>query len=185
MTETVVTKDHIMALQRALGPYGYLDAIDGKYGLKSYNATQVALAREGMAPLPPFDPLKITLPFDLMVKLGILSAPQPQHRGLFPMNVGSNWLSGIVASTAFKYVVAMIATFVASKIGVDHGTIEGILTQLIGLLMGVWGAYESAKSKVVVNGQSVQVKDLPQSDQKAVVSAVADAKGVTASSLTN
>lgn len=99
--------------------------------------------------------------------------------------VGNNWLSGIVASTAFKYVVALIAGFIAAKLGVEKGSVEGVLTEIVGVLMGVWGMYESSKSKVVVNGQSVQVKHLDPAAQKEVVAAVADAKGTTPAAVLN
>ncbi len=63
-----------------------------------------------------------------------------------------NWINGFVATTGFKYLVTMIAQFLAVKLGVDQGATEGLLAQLVAVVMGAWGMYESSKSKVVVAG---------------------------------
>ena len=100
------------------------------------------------------------------------------------MQLSSNWLSGIVASTGFKYVVAIAATWIAARLGVDAGTLEGIITQAVALLMGAWGMWEAAKSKAVVNGQNVNLAKLPEADQAKVAEVVASAKGVSVTTLT-
>ncbi len=84
----------------------------------------------------------------------------------------SNWFSGIVGTTMFKYLVAMVATFIASKLGLEHGAVEGILTQGIAVVVAAWGMWESSKSKLVVDGQRVLVKDLSASDKATVTSIV-------------
>lgn len=70
-----------------------------------------------------------------------------------------NFFSTFVASTAFKYIVAMVATYVANKLGLDpvegKANIESILTQLIGVAMAIWGMWESSKDKLVLNGEKV------------------------------
>jgi hypothetical protein len=88
------------------------------------------------------------------------------------MNINSNWLSGIVASTGFKYVLTMIATYIAARTGVDQGTLVGILSQVIGVILGLWGMWEASKSKVVVDGVRVEVKNLPAADQAKIVAVV-------------
>lgn len=87
----------------------------------------------------------------------------------------SNWLTTFVTTTAFKYLVAMIATFIASKLGVDHASVEGIISQLVAVAMGVWGMWESSRQKIVMNGAKVQVSDLSAS-QKATVAAIVEDK---------
>lgn len=63
-----------------------------------------------------------------------------------------NWLTGFVATTAFKYLVTMVAQFLAVKFGVDEGDTTGLIMQLVAVAMGAWGMYESSKSKIVVDG---------------------------------
>lgn len=84
----------------------------------------------------------------------------------------SNWFSGIVGSTMFKYVVAMVATFIASKLGLEHGAVEAVLTQAIAVVVTAWGMWESSKSKIVVNGQRVLMKDLTATDKATVTNIV-------------
>lgn len=93
--------------------------------------------------------------------------------GSSTMSISANWFSTFVASTAFKYILAMVATFIASKIGVDHASLEGILTQLIGVAAGVWGMYESSKSKIVVNGEKVNLAKVSAADQAKAAEIVA------------
>ncbi len=83
-----------------------------------------------------------------------------------------NWISGLVFSTGGKYLVAMAATFIASKLGLEQGSVEGILTQLVAVVMAAWGMWESSKSKVVVNGQRVLVKDLSATEKATVTNIV-------------
>lgn len=88
------------------------------------------------------------------------------------MNINSNWLSGIVASTGFKYVVAIAATWIAARVGVDAGTLEGLISQAVGVLMGAWGMWEASKSKVVVDGVRVPLPQMSKADQEKVVAIV-------------
>lgn len=88
------------------------------------------------------------------------------------MNINSNWLSGIVASTGFKYLVAMAATWLATRLGLDAGTLEGIITQAIGVLMGAWGMWEASKSKVVADGVRVPLAELSTADRQKVLDIV-------------
>ena len=76
----------------------------------------------------------------------------------------SNWFSGLVASTMFKYLLAMAATYIATKLGLDKGSVEGLLTQAVGLALGAWGMWESSKNKIVVDGRRVTI---PPADKPA------------------
>lgn len=96
------------------------------------------------------------------------------------MNINSNWLSGIVATTGFKYVLTMIATYLAAKLGVDQGTLVGIITQALGVVLGLWGMWEASKSKIVVDGTRVEVKDLPIAEQAKVAAVVEKATNAKA-----
>ncbi len=91
------------------------------------------------------------------------------------MNINSNWLSGIVATTGFKYVLTMVATYIAAKTGVDQGTLVGIISQIIGVVLGLWGMWEASKSKVVADGVRVPLAQLPEADQKKVLDIVTKA----------
>lgn len=88
------------------------------------------------------------------------------------MNINSNWVSGIVASTGFKYFVAIAATWIAARVGVDAGTLEGLISQAVGVLMGAWGMWEASKSKVVVDGVRVPLPQMSKADQEKVVAIV-------------
>jgi len=79
-------------------------------------------------------------------------------------NPMSNWFSGLVASTMFKYLLAMAATYIATKLGLDKGSVEGLLTQAVGLALGAWGMWESSKNKIVVDGRRVTI---PPADKPA------------------
>lgn len=63
-----------------------------------------------------------------------------------------NWLNGFVTTTAFKYLVTMVAQFLAVKFGVDEGDTTGLIMQLVAVAMGIWGMYESSTNKIVVAG---------------------------------
>jgi len=90
--------------------------------------------------------------------------------------VKSSWLSGIVGTTAFKYVVAMVATYIATKIGIDQASLEALIVQLVGVAAGVWGMWEASKSKIVIEGQKISVNDLTTAQQVEVKEMVADVK---------
>lgn len=157
-----MTSETIASIQRALIAAGYdvgPDGADGQFGANTQNALLA-----------------------FQVARGLHTSGQPDEATmakLFPTkpkgNIMGNWLSGFVATTGFKYLVTIVATFIASKLGVDHGTIEGILTQLIAVVMGAWGVWESSRSKIVMNGAKVQVSDLSPA-QKATVSAIVEDK---------
>ena len=93
------------------------------------------------------------------------------------MNITSNWLSTIVASTAFKYILTAIGSAIAGWLGLAEGDVTAVLIQIVSLIPGVWGMWEAAKSKAVVNGNVVNLANLPATEQKKVVEVVAEAKG--------
>ena len=68
-----------------------------------------------------------------------------------------NWINGFVATTGFKYLVTMIAQFIAVQFNVDQGEVAGIIAQLVAIGMGIWGMYESSKDKVVVGGVKASI----------------------------
>lgn len=82
-----------------------------------------------------------------------------------------NWFNGFVTSTLFKYLVAMIATYIATKLGLESGAIEALLTQLVAVAMAAWGMWESSKDKVVIDGQKTELKT---EHDKAVVAEVVE-----------
>lgn len=79
------------------------------------------------------------------------------------------FLNAFVGSTVLKYLVAMAATWAASKLGLDpvegKATIESILVQLIGFVMLAWGAKESATPKVVTKDGRVPLDKMPTVDK--------------------
>lgn len=84
-----------------------------------------------------------------------LQSVAQQFKDLLPQQKGRpmrNWLTGFVATTGFKYLVTMLAQFLAVKLGVDQGSTEGLLVQLVAVIMGAWGMYESSKNKIVMDG---------------------------------
>lgn len=66
-------------------------------------------------------------------------------------------LNGLVATTAFKYLVAIAASAIAQYLGVAEGDVTGVLTQLVSLLMAVWGIWESTRNKAVLNGEVIRI----------------------------
>ncbi len=93
----------------------------------------------------------------------------PQQKGR-PMR---NWLSGFVATTGFKYLVTMVATFIASQLGLAEGDVSAIIVQLVAVIMGAWGMYESSKSKVVMNGVKQTIpNDATPTEAKAIAATV-------------
>lgn len=87
------------------------------------------------------------------------------------------WVSGFVVSTGGKYLIAMAATYIATKLGLEQGAIEAILVQGIGVIMLAWGAWEASRSKVAINGTKVSLKDLPVSTQFQVKADIEDITG--------
>lgn len=89
----------------------------------------------------------------------------------------SKYLSTFVTSTAFKYLVGIVAGWLALKLGLDptegKASIQGALSALAGLGMLVWGAHESGVEKVVakdLDGNLVRtpLKDMPAATVEAV-----------------
>ncbi len=175
----------LIALGFPVGP----DGADGRFGQDTLDAYNRFRASQGKKPVK--QPNMSELNADLFPEEVPGTKPKPPKKpNLFetlsalkdindlwkgkPMN--SSWLTTFVASTAFKYLVAMAATYIASKLGLDKGSIEGILTQLVGVAMGVWGAWEASRNKIVMDGKKVAVSDLSTADKKAVSGMVADAQ---------
>lgn len=88
------------------------------------------------------------------------------------MNTSDNWLTTFVASTAGKYLIATVAGWLAGKLGLDPTTgaasIAGFASAAVALGMLLWGAYESSRSKIVVNGNKVVLSQMTTTDKNAV-----------------
>lgn len=101
-----------------------------------------------------------------------LESAAQRFKDLFPQQEGRpmrNWLNTFVTTTAFKYVVTMVAQFLAVKLGLEEGEITGIILQIVAVAMGIWGMAESAKSKIVVNGVKHNIpNDATVSEAKAI-----------------
>lgn len=83
-----------------------------------------------------------------------------------------NWINGFVATTGFKYLITMIAQFLAVKFGVDEGETTGLIAQLVAVIMGAWGMYESSKSKIVIAGVKETIPaDATPTEAKAIATA--------------
>jgi peptidoglycan hydrolase-like protein with peptidoglycan-binding domain len=80
----------------------------------------------------------------------------------------SNWFSMLTGSTFFQYLIAMVATFIASKLGIEKGDVLALITQIIGIIPAAIGVWNAARSKVVVNGTVVPLKAMPLADQSTV-----------------
>lgn len=85
------------------------------------------------------------------------------------MGTSNNWATTFVASTAFKYLVASVAGWLAGKLGLDPtdgaASIGGLISAAVSLGMLVWGAWESSRSKLVVNGTKVPVSQMTLADK--------------------
>lgn len=163
-------------------------AADGTFGTDSLAAFNRFLAQKGKPPIgpkewtltqisaalfpedapPPPAPKPPSIFSTLSVVLSILQVLKGR-----PMDTSaSNWFSSLVASTAGQYVIAMVATWIANKLGLDpttgHVTVEGVIVQLLGVIPMILGIREAAKSKVVVNGTKVSLKSMPVADQQTV-----------------
>lgn len=150
-------QQRLIALGYPVGPYG----ADGRFGTDSLAAYNRFLASKGR---PPVEGVS-------MAQLNRDLFPEEQPKPIIKPpkgNIVTNWFNSFVTTTAFKYLVAMAATYIATKLGLEKGSVEGILTQLIAVAMGIWGAWESSRSKIVVDGKKVSVSDLSAND-KAVV----------------
>lgn len=151
------------AIQARLIELGYScgpDGADGVLGEDSAIAIAAYRRDHNMSPEPVVDRAFIES----------LNPPVPKGPNM------QNWLTSFVGTTAFKYLVAMVATFVATKLGLEKGSVEGLLTQLIGVAMGAWGMWEASRQKIVINGDKVAVKDLTQADKATVQAIVNKAK---------
>lgn len=171
MAAFIGTKAARKAIQARLIELGYScgpDGADGVLGPASVEAIVAFRRDHHLSPEPLVD-------WDFMQALDPI--PEPSEKGQPKMK---NWLTGFVGTTAFKYLVAMIATYAASKLGLDpvegKATIEGVLTQLIGVVMGGWGMWEASRQKIVIGGEKVSVSDLTQTDKATVQAIVNKAK---------
>lgn len=98
-----------------------------------------------------------------------------------------DWLNGFVGTTAGQYLIAMAATWLAAKMGLDpiegKASIESIIVQIIGLVPAVWGIIQSARNKIVVANKVVSVSKLSMADQEKVVEIVSNATDTPKSEL--
>lgn len=105
-----------------------------------------------------------------------LQSVSQQLKDLLPQQKGRpmrNWLNGFVTTTAFKYLITMIAQFLAVKFGVDQGSTEGLIAQLVAVAMGFWGMWESSKDKIIVAGVKGTIPhDATPTEAKAIATAV-------------
>lgn len=148
-------------MQEALARSGdYAGTVDGIFGPQTKAAIRNFRARHGMGS-------------ELIIDNWLLDSLN-LRRSTPKGNPMSNWLTTFVTTTAFKYLVAMAATFIAAKLGIEQGSVEGILTQLVAVAMGVWGMWESSRQKIVINGEKVSVSKLTPSEKATVASIVAD-----------
>jgi hypothetical protein len=158
-------------LQRRLG-FSSVDA-DGIFGAETRKALQRFQQNSGLPVTGEVDRATEDLLF-----------PGNFERRTPSMQITSNWLSGIVTSTGFKYILTALATLLASRLGLDQGNLVAILTQIAALIPALWGMWEAAKSKVVVNGQNVNLANVSAEDQARVAEVVAKAKGISVTTLT-
>lgn len=105
-----------------------------------------------------------------------LQSVSQQFKDLLPTQKGRpmrNWLTGFVATTGFKYLITMLATFIASQLGLAEGDVTAILLQLVAVFMGAWGMYESSKNKIVMgNVKQTIPNDATPTEAKAIATAV-------------
>lgn len=156
-------------IQRWLIAQNYLAAVDdngrpnddGVFGTVSLAAYNRARAAKG---LKPHEGILTLTEINAVLFPEEQPALAPKRKG----NTMSNWFSSFVTTTAFKYLVAMAATFIATKLGLEKGSVEGLLTQLIGVAMGGWGMWEASRNKIVMDGKKVSLSHLDASDAKAV-----------------
>jgi hypothetical protein len=81
----------------------------------------------------------------------------------------NNWFSGLVTSTAFKYLITAVSSWLAAKLGVAEGDINGILVQLIGVATAVWGVWEASRNKVVLNGEKAIIPPADKPKAKTLI----------------
>ena len=166
MSSFIDIKANRVRLQQALIDAGYdvgPDGADGDLGQNSAKAVAAFRKAHGLSEAA-------------VVDARLLRALNLSETNMDTIASG-NWLSSLVASTAGKYLVTFLATWLASKLGLDpttgHVTLEGVLVQLVGVAAGIWGMWEASRSKVVVNGAKVPLKALDPIDQ-AVISDIVD-----------
>lgn len=170
----------IRILQQALADNGFnpgvVDSVFGPATLNAINDARAAYKLEGINRVDAelLERLGITKPKpakkpNLLETLSVIKDIYALWKGK-PMT--SAWFTSFVGTTAFKYLVAMLATYIAGKLGFDpvegKASIEGIITQLIGVVMGLWGAWESSRNKIVMDGKKVSVSDLTPAEKVAV-----------------
>lgn len=144
---------------------------DGRFGERSMAAYNHFLASKGK---PPHQGMILLAELNANLFPEEQPAPKPpKPKFTRKGNIMSNWFSSFVTTTAFKYLVAMAATFIATKLGLEKGSVEGLLTQLIAVAMGAWGMWEASRDKIVLDGKKVSVSHLDAADAKAVKEIVA------------
>lgn len=84
----------------------------------------------------------------------------------------NTWFSNIVGTTGLKYAIAMIASIIATKLGLAEGEVAAMLTQLVAVAAAAWGMWESRKAKVVMQGERVIMSDLPVKTQLDIHNAI-------------
>lgn len=146
-------------LQRRLGIS--VDLQDGIFGNDTRNTLLAYQKRNGLQATGVVDRPTEDLLF-----------PGNYERRTPSMQITSNWLSGLVTSTGFKYVLTAIGTWIAAYFGIEGDIVVAVLTQLAALIPAVWGMYEAAKSKAVVNGTRVDISKLPVQDQQTIAKIV-------------
>lgn len=142
------------------------DGADGDFGANSWKGLNEYLKSIGRTPIPE----TLQDASHLVMVLPLIFHPKENNVD----TTKNEWLSGIVTSTIGKYIIGIIAGWLAKKWGFDPtegaATVQGVLAALISLASLAWGAYESSKSKVVVAGVRVPLKDMPLQDQQTIAS---------------
>lgn len=159
-------QEELIRLRFDVGPRG----ADGDFGPDSWKGLNEYLKSIGRTPIPE----TLQDASHLVMVLPLIFHPKENN---VEDPAKPNWLSGFVLSTAGQYLIAIVATFIASKLGLDPTTgkadVAAVIVQIVGLIPAAWGIWQSAKSKLVVNGVKVSVAKMSPTDQ-ATVAAIAD-----------
>lgn len=157
-----------LALQERLKSMGFDPGdLDGIYGTSTKKAIKQLQLTRG---------LPETGEIDRETEEAIFPGNYRKRTQMSGFNLKS-FLSTFVASTMFKYLVAMLATYLATKFGIEQARIEGILFQVVGFVMGFWGMTESAIPKAVDSeGQRVPLAKMSPANAAKVEAIVAEEK---------
>lgn len=155
MTETPVTREQVMALQRALTVYGYDGEIDGRFGEKSYNAAQKALFDYHLRQLEPFNPTKVILPIELMQRLGVLPPLATPERHTVMGNILGGIFDGLLKNILkWELVQGYIRSALLTAggwIGLDGFVGHDGTTTIVGAIMVIltvlWQAISNNQAK--------------------------------------